>query len=370
VRPSLEGVPAKLLPDVTAQLSTSIPLTISAPHIADDSYWKRAVADRPAWKCTQISDHGQTWKQTYLEKYIREVIETFDPAKDGLEKLRATLVAAEEGVHRLTITQLLSHLDLHLVFASLPNLSALELTYGVHAIGMRYERALFGMKVSDATSLAGCLRSTEMLTTLSLPCNLLDDDLLRMLMTGLIHNSTVTKLDVSHNKITNHGTRLLAKLLGSRSVLTSLNLCDNQVHAEGGRYLGRALRRNDSLTELNLRLNRLGDEGGRMLLDGLRENAALQSLAVSTNSLGAESARALAYSLSHGGGAGLTSLDLSGNQLTEADAALLRDALAAAPAGQITGFDLRQNLAPREAECLADIDRIVRRNELERRGGK
>jgi hypothetical protein len=74
---------------------------------------------------------------------------------------------------------------------------------------------------------------------------MLDDDLLRMLMTGFINNrcvrisvfwvcshnkySTITHLDVSHNKITNHGARLLAKLLGSRSVLTSLNLCDNQV---------------------------------------------------------------------------------------------------------------------------------------------
>ena len=75
---------------------------------------------------------------------------------------------------------------------------------------------------------------------------MMDDDLLRMLMTGFINNrygnlhckvtdlmliffSTITHLDVSHNKITNHGARLLAKLLGSRSVLTSLNLCDNQV---------------------------------------------------------------------------------------------------------------------------------------------
>ena len=35
--------------------------------------------------------------------------------------------------------------------------------------------------------------------------NLIDDDLVRMLMTGLVKNSTITYLDVSHNKITNHG---------------------------------------------------------------------------------------------------------------------------------------------------------------------
>ena len=47
----------------------------------------------------------------------------------------------------------------------------------------------------------------------------MDDDLLRMLMTGLYKSSTITHLDVSHNKITNHGVRLLAKLLGSKTEL-------------------------------------------------------------------------------------------------------------------------------------------------------
>jgi Ran GTPase-activating protein (RanGAP) involved in mRNA processing and transport len=78
-----------------------------------------------------------------------------------------------------------------------------------------------------------------------------------MLMSGLIKNHTITALDLSHNKITNHGTRLLSKLLGENSVLTSLNLSDNHIHADGGRYLARGLRENDSLQLLNLRLYQL-----------------------------------------------------------------------------------------------------------------
>ena len=66
--------------------------------------------------------------------------------------------------------------------------------------------------------------------------NLIDDDLLRMLMTGLVKNNTITCLDMSHNKITNHGARLVSKLLGENSVLTALNLSDNQIHVEGGRF--------------------------------------------------------------------------------------------------------------------------------------
>mmetsp|Transcript_30335 Transcript_30335/g.93888 ORF Transcript_30335/g.93888 Transcript_30335/m.93888 type:complete len:89 (+) Transcript_30335:1403-1669(+) len=65
-----------------------------------------------------------------------------------------------------------------------------------------------------------------------LQSNLIDDDLLRMLMMGLIKNSQITNLDLSHNKITNHGVRLLSKLLGARNVLTNLNLADNQIHTE------------------------------------------------------------------------------------------------------------------------------------------
>lgn len=188
---------------------------------------------------------------------------------------------------------------------------------------------------------------------------MIDDDLLRMLMTGLVHNQTITHLDLSHNKITNHGVRLLSKIIGSKSVVMSLNLCDNQIHKDGGkcvdtqtractrtgtlatltrpmtchrnsprpavraaranRYLGRALKRNDSLIDLNLRLNRLDDEGGRMLFEGLRNNASVTSLNVCSNAMQGESAKAMAVCLSNPDCA-LVSVDMSGNRLNEADA--------------------------------------------------
>ncbi len=66
----------------------------------------------------------------------------------------------------LGLQQLLSHIDLELVFKYLPNLSNLELTYGVRKIGMKYERSLFGMKISDAMSLAKCVKATDTLTSL------------------------------------------------------------------------------------------------------------------------------------------------------------------------------------------------------------
>ncbi len=94
-------------------------------------------------------------------------------------------------------------------------------------------------------------------------------DLLKMLMAGLSQNTSITQLDLSHNKISNHGVRMLATMLmNPNCVLARLSLADNQIHVEGGRYLGRGLRENSSLLELNVRLNRLTDEGLRMLLEG------------------------------------------------------------------------------------------------------
>jgi hypothetical protein len=177
-----------------------------------------------------------------------------------LDRLARTIKATEDFVFALSLSQLLSHIDMEIVFARLPNLTSLQLTYGVRNVGIKYDRGLFGMKISDAMSLAKCLRASESLTTLSLQCCMIDDDLLRMLMTGLIRNQSITHVDLSHNNITNYGVRLLSKLLGPKSVVAVVNLSDNEVHADGGKYLGRALKKNDSVTDLNLRLNRLDDD--------------------------------------------------------------------------------------------------------------
>lgn len=375
-RPNLEGIPSKFLPQVTARLPLDLDITVTAPHIHDENYWKRACLMREGWVNCQIAEHGLTWKQLYFEQNLQEELENFgwdpekkryDPSVEELDSLLQKIKASQDNVFCLTINQLLSHIDMEQVCSLLPNLTKLTLTYGVKQIGMKYERMLFGMKISDATSLAKMIKNSYSLTTLILPRNLLDDDLLRMLMTGLMKNTSITHLDVSHNKVTNHGARLLSKLLGTKSVLTSLNLCDNQIHAEGGRYLGRGLRHNESLVDLNLRLNRLTDEGGRMLFDGMRENYSLARINLSSNSLGSESCQALCTLLSNMSGqpSPLNSIDLSGNDLGEEDAQELCNALENNVT--VVCLDCRANQIDKESENMLEIERIVRRNELDMR---
>jgi hypothetical protein len=200
-----------------------------------------------------------------------------------LDALLERLVAAGGTVRQLEVEQLPSHVDLELVFSRLPRLEAFKLSYGMRHLGMRFERSLFGMRPADAESLSRCLRYSESLRSLSLPSNMIDDNLLLLLCPGLLDNRALRSLDLSHNLITSAGLQQLCKKLRAPCTLSVLNLSDNKIDERGGRYLGRALRGNDGVTELRLRLNELGDDGGRAVLEGLREHRAVRVLDLSSN---------------------------------------------------------------------------------------
>ena len=131
---------------------------------------------------------------------------------------------------RLHVKELKSHMDVGLLFENLPKLTDFGVVYGHRRVGMDYERSMFGMKNADATCLAKAIKyKANMLTMVNLNSNLMDDDKLRLLVTGLLDNDTVTHIDISHNRVADRGARALARLLGETSVITSLNLCDNEV---------------------------------------------------------------------------------------------------------------------------------------------
>lgn len=98
----------------------------------------------------------------------------------------------------------LTSLDVYVCACS--GVAHFSLTYGLRNTGMNYDRAMFGMKLPDCRSVARMLEKSETLVTLALPGNLLEDDKIRMIASGLVDNHSVTDLDLSHNKVTSsHG---------------------------------------------------------------------------------------------------------------------------------------------------------------------
>lgn len=224
---------------------------------------------------------------------------------------------------------------------------------------MEYERPLFGMKMSDAKIFAECLKTTQSLVYLSLPGNLIDDDLISILIKGLVLNKTISQIDLSHNKISNSGARKIAKFLLSTQVLTHLDLADNQIHYEGSRYLAQALKVNKILKHLSLKLNRLDDKAGsKLCIDLLNNSSNLESLSLSSNSLGHMFCESLAEFLKLN--RSIRSLDISCNFIDDSNAATLKDSLEGNP--NIIEIDVRNNQLAEETE--EEISEIITKNFL------
>ena len=317
-------LPQEYVGKIVKLLPIDLPLELVAHLVEDEDYWKRRSLSR--LKKVHTASHGNSWKQTYFEKNLQENIECFDPVTTDLVSLERLLRLSKQYVRNLTIRQLPSHLDLELIFKNLREaLTSLSLTYGMRNVGMDYDRSLFGMKLSDCRLMAKALESSETLTHLDLSNNLLDDDKVRMVCSGLVDNISVIHLDLSKNKIADCGARAISKLLDNRSCITFLDLSDNQIHAEGGKSMARALRENRSLLSLSLRLNRIGDDAGRSLCDALRNSSSLERLNLSANSLGLQTATSLATQLRFN--QSLKYLDISCNNFGVEGGKSLKEAL-------------------------------------------
>jgi len=303
----------KQLEDVYAMLDLNMPLPEAATRITDENYWKRRT--QAQHRNAQVEKHGMSWKQAFLELELQGALEkvTIDYGTAELEALKQQVIASRLHVFQLQIGQFPSHIDLSFLFDTLPALCSFSITFGNRRLGMDYERAMFGMKISDAQYLARNTRVSQTLVSLSLPCNMIDDELVKVLMGGLSYGHMLTHLDLSHNKIGDRGARRLASLLDPDYCIHSLDISDNQIHANGCMHLGAHLAENLTCQVLNLRLNRCEDNGVSHLFQDMCVNKYLKTLNISCNDL---TLRCLPYMNSMiAENNTLTELDLSANPL-------------------------------------------------------
>jgi len=349
IYPALDRIPPEYLDNVVALLDPSqIEFSVAAKYINVEKFWKRLCQER--WPICQIANHGLSWKRLYIERHLQALFEAYYPSNQGqnYDRLLKEVNAGKPYVHTVTILQLLSHLDLADMLVDFPNLSTLTLTYGARKLGMDYDKSLFGMQLKDAMHLARCVSKTRTLSKLTLSENLLNDESIHILSSGLAKNDTLTYLDLSHNKISDTGAKRIARLLRKGSVLVHLDLGDNRVHETGGRALGNALAQNSVLTYLSLKLNPLGDVGGMSLLGNIvnNPNCGLSYLDVSGQNLSPTVAKTLCQLVSEN--TSLTELDVSSNDIPigpELVTALKKNKT-------LTRLDLRRNPVEEEEHVM------------------
>lgn len=299
-------------------LDLDMPLSEAATRINDECYWKRRC--RLTHRNCQVEKHGMSWKQAYLELELESALEKLpmDHSSQDLNCIKQQIQASRLCIFQLNIRQFPSHVDLSVLFEPLPALPALTITFGDRYLGMDYERAMFGMKIADAQALARHARISQTLVSLALPCNMIDDELVKVMMSGLQFAHMLTSLDLSHNKIGDRGARRLATLLDPEYCLHSMDVADNQIHANGCMHIGAHLAENSTFEILNLRLNRCEDNGVSHLFQDLCVNQQLRSLNISSNDLTQRCLSYLSSMISENGT--LKKLDISANPLFATEA--------------------------------------------------
>ena len=93
-KPVSSDIPKKLLPELTAKLPLDLDISVASAYVNDERYWK-ARSESRSWKNCQISEHGNTWKQLYMELSLQEVLEDYDPDKDNFQRIADWIKASE-----------------------------------------------------------------------------------------------------------------------------------------------------------------------------------------------------------------------------------------------------------------------------------
>nr|KAF6463360.1 t-complex-associated-testis-expressed 1 [Molossus molossus] len=292
--PILKQLPARHQQKVLNNLSPDLPLAVTANLIDDENYWHRCCVQR--WPVCHLDCHGGSWKCTFFEKHLENLIKHFIPGTTDPAVILDLLPLCRNYVHRIRVDQFLppvqlpppphsgdqsdsgsegemeeptmDHYQLGDLVAGLSQLVELDLVYGVKDCGMNFEWNLFLFTYRDCHSLAATIKACHTLKIFRLTQSKVDDDKARILIRSLLDHPALEELDLSHNCIGDRGARAAAKLL-SHSHLRVLNLANNQ---DGGKQLLEGMSDNRTLLDFDLRLSDVAQESEYLIGQALCAN--------------------------------------------------------------------------------------------------
>ncbi|KAF8946564.1 hypothetical protein BGZ47_000162 [Haplosporangium gracile] len=176
----------------------------------------------------------------------------------------------------------------------------------------------------EVQAMAEALRTNSTLITLHLGSNVIGDSGAQSLSAVLKMNSTLITLNLDHNSIGDEGAQALSEVLKTNSTLITLHLGSNMIGDSGAQSLSAVLKTNSTLITLNLDHNSIGDEGARALSEALKTNSTLIALDLENNSIGDDGAKTLAEALKTN--STLTTLNLNNNSIGDEGTKALAEA--------------------------------------------
>jgi hypothetical protein len=276
-----------------------------------EPFWERAC--RQKYKSDDCSISGNSWKQLYVETYVKNLISNFKIEEDNeesLDNLKRICDMIKYSVFNLDIPTFSYKFDISFIPQYFVNLTNLSLKYSpilkenrtkdiftknLEPIGEEYTQ--FGMRIPDLKKFCILITDLSYFLSLSLQGNLVDDEMIKWLVPGLIMNQTLRNLDLSNNRITGKGMIKICSYLVRTKALLSINLNNNLIGGDSSYAIGLVIKENTKLRVMLLAMNRLDDESGGRILKMLCFNNYLKEIDLSANQLGAETLKFLQVAL-------------------------------------------------------------------------
>ena len=298
------------------------------PFIDYEPFWERACRNK--YKSDGCSISGNSWKQLYVETFVKELISNFKADTDdqeALDHLKNVCDMIKYSVFNLDIPTFSYKFDISFIPQYFVNLTNLSLKYSpilkevrtrdvftknLEPIGDEYSQ--FGMRIPDLKKFCILITDLSYFLTLSLQGNLVDDEMIKWLVPGLITNQTLRHLDLSNNRITGKGMIKICSYLVRTKALLSINLNNNLIGGDSSYAVGLVLKENTKLRIMLLGMNRFDDESGGRILKMLCFNNYLDEIDLSANQLGEETLKFLQIALK--GNNTIKKIDLRHNEIT------------------------------------------------------
>ena len=326
---TLDGLDYKYKIKVYEIMSVDYDIGDIFPIIEYEPYWERVCKDK--YKSETCAQNGNSWKQCYAENYVKNLITNYRVSEGEkiMEELKRVCDLVKYHIFNLDIPTFSCSFDISFIPQYFLNLTSLNLKYSpilrdkndkneeiftkkLEPIGDEYSQ--FGIRIPDLKKFCVLITDLSYFLSLTLCGNLVDDEMIKWLVPGLITNQTLRELDLSSNRITEKGMIKIASYLVRTRSLISIDLSNNLIGGESSFAIGLVLKENTKLRILKLAMNRFDDLNGSRIVKMLAKNNYLEELDLSTNLLGAETVKNLNLALKFN--SVIKSIDLSHNELS------------------------------------------------------